>query len=114
MNQGRSLTPVIQNAINVYKAMFFHFLKHRRGSVISASLLVWLVMKLDSTFRPPENLRHIPHFGLFGVIRSLIKGERYTDIALHTSLPEINSPGSKGIYIVSAIIILTNLYILIV
>jgi hypothetical protein len=110
MNQSQSLTSVIQNAINVYKAMFIHFLKHRRGSVISASLLVWLGMKLESTFRPPENLRHIPHFGLFGVIRSLIKGERYTDIALYTSLPEIDSPGSKGIYIVSAIIIIVSTY----
>jgi hypothetical protein len=96
----------IENAVTVYKEMLLPFLKHRSSSLISASLFVWFVAKLDNILRPPENLRHIPYFGLFGVIRSLIRGERYTDIALSTSLPEIHSPGSKGVYIVSAIIIL--------
>jgi hypothetical protein len=99
-------SPTIENAVTVYKEMVIPFLKHRCGSIISASLLVWFIAKLDNILRPPENLRHIPYFGLFGMIRSLVKKERYTDIALSTSLLEINSPGSKGVYIVSAIIIL--------
>jgi hypothetical protein len=107
MNQN----PIIQSTVTIYKEMAPPVLNHRRGSIISAILFVWLGMKLDSIFRPPENLRHIPYFGLFGVIRSIIKGERYTDSALRTSLPEINGSESRGIYIVSNNNILKCVYI---
>ncbi|KAI8883865.1 cytochrome P450 [Backusella circina FSU 941] len=66
---------------------------------MSAGILIWLVFKLDIVLRPPKNIRHIPYFSTFGALRSFIMKERYKDAALHTSLPEINSPESKGIYI---------------
>jgi hypothetical protein len=100
MDQNQFMNQAIRGVLTMYKGMVFPYLKYRRGSIISASILVWLVFKLDGIFRPPKNIRHIPYFGMFGMLCSVIKGERYTDSALRTSLPEINSRESNGIYIV--------------
>ncbi|KAI8891343.1 cytochrome P450 [Backusella circina FSU 941] len=99
MNENQSLQQISQHIIAIYKGALLLFLKHRRVSIIIASLLAWLMLKLNNMLRPPKNIRHIPYFGMLGVIHSVFKGERYPESALRTSLPEINSPKSKGIYI---------------
>ncbi|KAI8886510.1 cytochrome P450 [Backusella circina FSU 941] len=58
-----------------------------------------LIYKIHKIVTPPKNLRHLPHATYYNMIKSLLKGDSFTDIARHTTIPMINSPDSKGLYL---------------
>jgi hypothetical protein len=76
----------------------------RKNNVIffSFALFMMLIYNIHKVITPPKNLRHLPYVTYYNMIKSLLKGESFTDIAKHTTIPMINSSDSKGLYLVSS------------
>ncbi|KAI8875653.1 cytochrome P-450 cyp509A1, partial [Backusella circina FSU 941] len=66
---------------------------------IVSFLLTLVIYKANKILRPPKHLRHIPHLSFIGVLFSLITKKGYKHFAKEKTIPMINSPESKGLYL---------------
>ncbi|GAA5814312.1 hypothetical protein MFLAVUS_007806 [Mucor flavus] len=80
---------------------------NKKNTVIligSAVALSFAYIIRDNLFKPPKNLRHIPYFGYFSVIKSVVVGQSLFDRGYRTHVPFADSrrdglylePGKSG------------------
>lgn len=75
---------------------------NKKNKVISVSVAVALTLVYiirDRVFKPPRNIRHIPYFGYFSVIKSLYKGDSLFDRGYKVIIPMLNK-SNLGLYAV--------------
>lgn len=89
----------LQHAIVMYNDQIVPRLtKENKVIAISAAVelsLYYLVV--DRVFRPHKNLRHIPYFGYWSVIKSLLNGESIFDRGYKVNLAQVDALGSNGL-----------------
>lgn len=75
---------------------------NKKNTVIligSAVALSFAYIIRDNLFKPPKNLRHIPYFGYFSVIKSVVVGQSLFDRGYRTHVPFADSR-RDGLYLV--------------
>jgi hypothetical protein len=103
--QNQFLKTQLDSAIELYNNQVVPKLTKRNkviaiGTAITLSLIALFHEKV---LKPPKKLRHIPHVSFFNIFKVLIRGETYWERAYRTQLPLLDSPESKGLYLVCTI-----------
>ncbi|KAI8891346.1 cytochrome P450 [Backusella circina FSU 941] len=90
----------IFSPIRYFGHLFQNVSSKRKQQLAVIGLATALIYyKLDKALKPPKELGHIPYFGYIQLLLSILRGEKYVDRALRTSIPEINSSENRGIYL---------------
>ncbi|GAA5814314.1 hypothetical protein MFLAVUS_007808 [Mucor flavus] len=71
----------LNNAVEIYNSKAVpHLIKKNKIIAISVAVAISLFYIIrDQVFKPPRNLRHIPYFGYFSILKSIIKNESLFD-----------------------------------
>jgi hypothetical protein len=103
LQQNKFLEVPLQNAITLYNnEVVPRLTKKNKVIAISVAVALSLVYIIrDRVFKPPRNLRHIPYFGYFSVIKSLMNGESIFDRGYKYNVPHADCKNSNGLYLVN-------------
>nr|BDB32844.1 cytochrome P450 monooxygenase [Thamnidium elegans] len=90
----------LETMIQLYTTEVIPHLTKRNKTIgiTTAIVLSSIYFIRDTVFKPPRNLRHLPYFGYFSVIRSLMKGESMFDRGYSAHIPLVNAR-PDGLYV---------------
>lgn len=78
----------------------YHILtRHKKVSISAAAALVGLCFLYDRAFRPPRNLRHIPHVAFPTYVLAVMRGMQPKDTARSITMPAA-ARSLHGLYLV--------------
>lgn len=99
--QSGFLQVPLKNTIEIYNNVVVPRLTKKNKVIgITAAIFMSLVLIIrDRVFKPPRNLRHIPYFGYYGLIKSIASGESLYDRSMRVHVPLVNS-SRDGLYVV--------------
>lgn len=75
--------------------------KNKVVTISAAVALSLILLFREKVLKPPKKLRHIPYVGIFDIFKVLFLGETFWQRAYRAQLPLIESPESKGLFMVS-------------
>nr|BDB32877.1 cytochrome P450 monooxygenase [Thamnidium elegans] len=98
--QSGFLQVPLKNAIEIYiNEVIPRLTKKNKVIGISVAIFMSLILLIrDRVFKPPRNLRHIPYFGYYSLIKSIASGESLYDRSMRVHVPLVNS-SRDGLYV---------------
>ncbi|KAI8054831.1 cytochrome P450 [Thamnidium elegans] len=90
----------LNNAVEIYNSKVVpHLIKKNKTIAISVAVAISIFYIIrDQVFRPPRNLRHIPYFGYFSILGSILKNESLFDRGKRVSMEFVKSR-PDGLYL---------------
>ncbi|KAG2229948.1 hypothetical protein INT48_003493 [Thamnidium elegans] len=90
----------LNNAVEIYNSNVVpHLIKKNKTIAISVAVAISIFYIIrDQVFRPPRNLRHIPYFGYFSILGSILKNESLFDRGKRVSMEFVKSR-PDGLYL---------------
>ncbi|GAA5801589.1 hypothetical protein HPULCUR_007037 [Helicostylum pulchrum] len=98
--QSGFLQVPLKNAIEIYNNEVIPRLtkKNKAIGISFAIFMSFVLLMRDRVFKPPRNLRHIPYFGYYSLIKSIASGESLYDRGMRVHVPLVNS-SHDGLYV---------------
>ncbi|GAA5801590.1 hypothetical protein HPULCUR_007038 [Helicostylum pulchrum] len=83
----------LNNAVDIYSSKAVpHLIKKNKMATISVAVVISLFYIIrDQVFKPPQNLRHIPYFGYFSILKSILKNESLLDRGKNVNMEFVKS-----------------------
>lgn len=100
--QNSFLEVPLQNALALYNQEVLPRLTKKNKIIgISAAVAISLVYFIkEKVMKPPKNLRHIPYINFISLVKSIFRGDSINTRTYDLYLPELDKPGSRGLYTV--------------
>lgn len=107
ITQNQFLKAQLDNITELYTYHVVPKLSKRNKAIAIGTAITLSLIALfnEKVLKPPKKLRHIPHISIFNMLIVFIRGESYWERAHRAQIPLLNQPDSKGLYLVTYLIV---------